>query len=698
MTIFRPHLRFLFKPHFLYFQSPIGKSSRPFSTSQILRTALDMPPPPVDTTQRLAKLRELMAQNKVDVYSMQFRYTIKAPLIITVVYSFFFFLLLALKLCLRKTAISQSTLLHVTGVETLIRITAAFISSFTGSAGCAIVSMSKAALSTDGRYFSQAAKQLDANWTLLKRGVEGVPTWEEWTAEQAENGKVVGVDPSLITAGENLQYSPLTSVIVVNCSYVIADARKLSQTLKTTGGSLIGIDQNLIDAVWGDERPARPANQITVQPVERAGKSFEEKVEDLRKELAAKKRSAMVISTLDEIAWLFNLRGSDIPYNPVFFSYAIVTPSVAELYVDESKLSPEARKHLEGKVILKPYDSIFQASKVLAESKASASSGSSGKFLLSNKASWSLSLALGGEQNVVEVRSPITDAKAIKNEVELEGFRKCHIRDGAALIEYFAWLENALIKEGAQLDEVDGADKLFEIRKKYDLFVGNSFDTISSTGANGATIHYKPEKSTCAVIDPEAMYLCDSGGQYLDGTTDTTRTLHFGEPTEFQKKAYALVLKGHISIDNAIFPKGTTGYAIDSFARQHLWKEGLDYLHGTGHGVGSFLYAEVPLSANNVLSNEPGYYEDGNFGIRLENLVICKEVQTAHKFGDKPFLGFESITLVPFCQKLLDASLLTEAERKWVNDYHARVWEKTSPFFEKDELTTAWLKRETQPI
>lgn len=278
-----------------------------------------------------------------------------------------------------------------------------------------------------------------------------------------------------------------------------------------------------------------------------------------------------------------------IPYNPVFFSYAIVTPSVAELYVDESKLSPEARKHLEGKVVLKPYESIFQASKVLAESKASASSGSSGKFLLSNKASWSLSLALGGEQNVVEVRSPITDAKAIKNEVELEGFRKCHIRDGAALIEYFAWLENALIKEGAKLDEVDGADKLFEIRKKYDLFVGNSFDTISSTGANGATIHYKPEKSTCAIIDPKAMYLCDSGGQYLDGTTDTTRTLHFGEPTEFQKKAYALVLKGHISIDNAIFPKGTTGYAIDSFARQHLWKEGLDYLHGTGHGVGSFL-------------------------------------------------------------------------------------------------------------
>ncbi|KMQ45400.1 Peptidase M24, structural domain [Trichophyton rubrum] len=655
MTIFRPHLRFLFKPHFLYFQSPTGHSSRPLSTSQILRTALDMPPPPVDTTQRLAKLRELMAQNKVDVY------------------------------------IVPSEDSHQSEYIAPCDGRRAFISSFTGSAGCAIVSMSKAALSTDGRYFSQAAKQLDANWILLKRGVEGVPTWEEWTAEQAENGKVVGVDPSLITA---------------------ADARKLSQTLKTTGGSLVGIDQNLIDAVWGDERPARPANQITVQPVERAGKSFEEKVEDLRKELTAKKRSAMVISTLDEIAWLFNLRGSDIPYNPVFFSYAIVTPSVAELYVDESKLSPEARKHLEGKVVLKPYESIFQASKVLAESKASASSGSSGKFLLSNKASWSLSLALGGEQNVVEVRSPITDAKAIKNEVELEGFRKCHIRDGAALIEYFAWLENALIKEGAKLDEVDGADKLFEIRKKYDLFVGNSFDTISSTGANGATIHYKPEKSTCAIIDPKAMYLCDSGGQYLDGTTDTTRTLHFGEPTEFQKKAYALVLKGHISIDNAIFPKGTTGYAIDSFARQHLWKEGLDYLHGTGHGVGSFLnvhegpmgigsraqYAEVPLSASNVLSNEPGYYEDGNFGIRLENLVICKEVQTAHKFGDKPFLGFESITLVPFCQKLLDASLLTEAERKWVNDYHAKVWEKTSPFFEKDELTTAWLKRETQPI
>ncbi|EEQ28899.1 aminopeptidase P [Microsporum canis CBS 113480] len=624
MTLFRSHLRFLFKPRFLYFQSPTGQSSRPFSTSQILRTALDMPPPPVDTTQRLAKLRELMKQNKVDVY------------------------------------IVPSEDSHQSEYIAPCDGRRAFISGFTGSAGCAIVSMSKAALSTDGRYFSQAAKQLDANWKLLKRGVEGVPTWEEWTAEQAENGKVVGVDPSLITA---------------------ADARKLSQTLKATGGSLVGIDQNLIDIVWGDERPARPVTTITVQPVELAGKPFEEKVEALRKELATKKRSAMVIS--------------------------------AEIYVDDSRLSPEARKQLEGKVVLKPYDAIFQASKVLAESKASASDGAaSGKFLLSNKASWSLSLALGGEQNVDEVRSPITDAKAIKNDVELEGFRKCHIRDGAALIEYFAWLENALIKEGAKLDEVDGADKLYEIRKKYDLFVGNSFDTISSTGANGAIIHYKPEKSTCSVIDPKAMYLCDSGGQYKDGTTDTTRTLHFGEPTEFQKKAYALVLKGHISIDNAIFPKGTTGYAIDSFARQHLWREGLDYLHGTGHGVGSFLnvhegpmgigsraqYAEVPLSAKNVLSNEPGYYEDGNFGIRLENLVICKEVETTHKFGDKPFLGFEYITMVPFCQKLLDASLLTEAERKWVNDYHAKVWEKTSPFFEKDELTLNWLKRETQPI
>lgn len=278
-----------------------------------------------------------------------------------------------------------------------------------------------------------------------------------------------------------------------------------------------------------------------------------------------------------------------IPYNPVFFAYAIVTPTTVELYIDDDKLTPEVKAHLGQDVIIKPYDSIFADAKALSESRKQAAGEEGTKFLLSNKASWALSLNLGGEEQVEEIRSPISDSKAVKNETELNGMRACHVRDGAALTEYFAWLENELINKKSTLDEVDAADKLEQTRAKHDLFVGLSFDTISSTGANAAVIHYKPEKGACSVIDPNAVYLCDSGAQYLDGTTDVTRTYHFGTPTALEKKAFTLVLKGLIGIDSAVFPKGTSGFALDVLARQFLWKEGLDYLHGTGHGVGSYL-------------------------------------------------------------------------------------------------------------
>ena len=454
-----------------------------------------------------------------------------------------------------------------------------------------------------------------------------------------------------------------------------------------------------------------------------AGKPYKEKLDDLRKELKKKKTAGMVISMLDEIAWLFNLRGSDIPYNPVFFSYAAVTPHSATLYIDSAKIGPEAKEHLSGTVDIKPYDALFSDLTSIAEAavnevqqngsaeEATKSKPHPTKLLLSNHSSWALSLGLGGEDNVEEARSPVADAKAIKNATELEGMRQCHIRDGAALSEYFAWLEEEL-KNGAWLDEVQAADKLEEIRSKGEHFMGLSFDTISSTGPNAAVIHYKPEPGDCSVIDPKAIYLCDSGAQYYDGTTDTTRTLHFGEPTDMEIKAYTLVLKGVIALDRAVFPKGTTGFAIDAFARQHLWREGLDYRHGTGHGVGSFLnvhegpigigtraaYSEVSLSIGNVISDEPGYYEDGNFGIRIENMIMAREAKTNHKFGDKPWIGFEHVTMVPMCRKLIDPKLLDPEEVDWLNDYHKEIWEKTSGFFTNDERTTKWLKRETVPI
>ncbi|KAH6114600.1 Xaa-Pro aminopeptidase P [Parastagonospora nodorum] len=627
-------------------------ASRAFHTSPALR-AIDMAK--VDTTERLAELRKLMKERKVDVYMVP----------------------------------SEDS--HQSEYIAPCDARRAYISGFTGSAGYAVVTHDKAALATDGRYFNQAEKQLDSNWELLKQGIQDVPTIQEWTADQVEGGKVVGVDPSVVTG---------------------ADARKLAEKIKKKGGEYKAVDDNLVDLVWAAERPARPSEKVIVQPMEYSGKSFDEKVEDLRKELEKKKSLGFVVSMLDEVAWLFNLRGNDIPYNPVFFSYAVITPTVVTLYVDESKLPKEVKDHLGDKVAIRPYEAIFGDITALSKDAfEAADADATKKFLTSNRASWALNKALGGDDKVEEIRSPIGDAKAVKNEVELEGMRQCHIRDGAAISEYFAWLEDQLLNKKATLDEVDGADKLEAIRKKHDKFMGLSFDTISSTGPNGAVIHYKPEKGACSIIDPNAIYLCDSGAQYHDGTTDTTRTLHFTKPTDMEKKAYTLVLKGNIALERAKFPKGTTGFALDSIARQFLWAEGLDYRHGTGHGVGSFLnvhegpigigtrvqYSEVSLAVGNVISDEPGYYEDGKFGIRIENMIMVKEVETNHKFGDKPYLGFEHVTLTPHCRNLVDMTLLTEDEKKFINDYHKEVFEKTSKFFENDKLTMDWLKRETAP-
>jgi len=614
----------------------------------------------VDTTKRLAQLRDLMRQHKLDVY------------------------------------IVPSEDSHQSEYIAPCDARREYICGFTGSAGTAVITLEKAALATDGRYFNQASKQLDSNWLLLKQGMEDVPTWQEWTTEQAEGGKTVGVDPTVITA---------------------SDARKLSETLKKKShATLVGVPENLVDKIWKD-RPLRPTEKVIVLNEKYAGKSYKEKLDDLRKDLKKKKAAGMVVSMLDEVAWLFNLRGSDIPYNPVFFSYAAVTPNSATLYVDSSKLGPEVKEYLGTTVEIKPYDALFSDLTDIAETAANevqqngTTKSHEPKLLLSNKSSWALNLGLGGDDKVEEARSPIADAKAIKNDNELEGMRQCHIRDGAALIKYFAWLEHELLN-GSWIDEVQGADKLEEIRSKGEHFMGLSFDTISSTGPNAAVIHYKPEPGNCSVIDPKAIYLCDSGAQYLDGTTDTTRTLHFGEPSEMEIKAYTLVLKGVIALDRAVFPKGTTGFAIDAFARQHLWREGLDYRHGTGHGVGSFLnvhegpigigtraaYSEVSLSIGNVISDEPGYYEDGNFGIRIENMIMAKEARTNHKFGDKPWIAFEHVTMVPMCRKLIDPTLLATEERDWLNHYHKEVWEKTNGFFKNDERTTRWLRRETASI
>lgn len=334
-----------------------------------------------------------------------------------------------------------------------------FICGFDGSAGCAVISQDKAVLATDGRYFNQASKQLDSNWTLLKQGIQDVPTWQEWCADESTGQKVVGVDPTLLTS---------------------STAEKLETDIQKKGGSgLKAVNDNLVDLVWGKDRPARPNEPVKLLPLKYAGEDTKEKLTGLRKELAKKQLSCFVVSMLDEIAWLFNLRGSDIPYNPVFFSYALITADEASLYIDAAKLTEDSKSYLaESGVTIKPYEGLFEDANQLR-----VNSTGDKKYAISTKGSWALKLALGGEQLVDELRSPVGDFKAKKNDTELEGMRQCHIRDGAALTAYFAWLEDQLVNKKAVIDEVTAADKLEELRSKLKDFVGLSFPTISSTGA-----------------------------------------------------------------------------------------------------------------------------------------------------------------------------------------------------------------------
>ena len=427
-----------------------------------------------------------------------------------------------------------------------------FISSFSGSAGTAVVTREKALLWTDGRYYLQASNQLGSEWQLMKMGLKDVPSIKDYLKEELRKDDIVGIDGKLFT---------------------IDNASELKKELGERGILLKHFDSNFVDQVWKDQ-PAEPIAPVKVLDIMYAGKTVDEKLNLLRTEITKNHSELAVISALDEICWLFNLRGNDIDFNPVFKAFSVVALNDVTLYIDNRKLSETVVQHLEN-VKIAPYEQIYAD---LENCKQ--------KVLVNGKTNLALIEAIGA--NYVLKPSPVEMTKAIKNSTELEGFRQCHKRDAVALCRYFSWLEHQL-KSGAIVTEASGADHLEKLRSELDLFQGLSFDTISSTGANGAIIHYKPEHGTCKVIELSQMYLCDSGGQYLDGTTDVTRTMHFGTPTNEEKECFTRVLKGHIEIDKLVFPSGTTGYRIDSMARMHLWQAGLDFRHGTGHGVGSFL-------------------------------------------------------------------------------------------------------------
>ena len=575
---------------------------------------------------------------------------------------------------------------HASEYPALSDLRRGFITGFNGSAGCAVVTQDKALLFTDGRYFLQAGQQLEPGvWTLMRLGVPDVPSWQEWLTQSLPKHTRVGVDPSVVSAEE---------------------ARTLGADLATAGAELVPHRENLVDLIW-EGRPSRPQEPVFALPDTITGEPFVQKLERLRDELGKKHAYGFVATMLDEVAWLFNLRGNDVPFNPVFFAFAVVTRDETLLYVHEKQLTDEARAHLGSAVTLRPYDAFYTDLRAMG-----ARLSPTQKLLIGKRASLAVYDAIGAEHTLID-RSIIVDQKSIKNPVEIDGFREAHVRDGAALVSYFAWLEEEL-HAGRTVTETDGARALERFRAQHADFRGLSFSTISSTGPNGAVIHYSPPEEGSPPIEANSLYVCDSGAHFTFGTTDVTRTLHFGEPTAYQKRCFTRVLQGHVALDQAVFPYNTTGYVIDALARAPGWRDHLQYLHGTGHGVGHYLnvheppmgigtrlvFNETGLKAGMVISNEPGYYLDGHWGIRIENLVVVQPHTLPNGEPEPPssrgFLRFEHITLVPIQTKLIDPELLSPAEREWVNSYHDEVLTKLRPVLEKmgDQRALRWLEKE----
>uniref|UniRef100_A0A2M4BHK4 Putative xaa-pro aminopeptidase n=1 Tax=Anopheles marajoara TaxID=58244 RepID=A0A2M4BHK4_9DIPT len=563
----------------------------------------------------------------------------------------------------------------------------AFVSGFDGSAGTAVVTEREALLWTDGRYYQQATKQLDSNWTLMKEGLPSTPSIDAWLAKMLKPGSRVGVDANLITTAA---WNPLQT------------------SLKTADCSLLAVEPNLIDLLW-QEQPGVPHNPLLPLGTTFAGRTVAEKLECVRAKLTEKRASVLVVSALDEIAWLLNLRGTDIDYNPVFFAYVIVTPEQLHLFIDPVQIVPPVLEHFGAngvEVQVHPYDQVHTVLRQLAEQ------ASTQLVWISSGSSYALSALIPEEKRFHDI-TPIQLMKAVKNDTEAKGMRDCHRRDGVALCQYFAWLERTLAA-GGTVDEISGATQLERFRAAQPHYQGLSFTTISASGPNGSIIHYHPLPETNRPITDRELYLCDSGAQYLDGTTDVTRTMHFGTPTAEEIRAFTYVLKGQIALGTAIFPRKVKGQFLDTIARKALWDIGLDYGHGTGHGIGHFLNVhEGPmgigirlmpndpgLEENMFLSNEPGYYKDGQFGIRIEDIVQVVTANVGTNFDGRGALTFSTITMCPIQTQLIDVSLLTPAERQHINSYHERVRDELLPLLREanDAETIAWLERATTPI
>lgn len=547
----------------------------------------------------------------------------------------------------------------------------AWLSGFSGSAGVCVVTADKAGLWTDSRYWLQAAQQLEnSGIELYKMFSPGVPDFRKWLAQELPLSGNLGFDGSLLSVKEVALLEKELGFKKIKLSY----------------------KEDLVGLIW-DERPEIPAGAAKILPLEFAGESINGKVKQVREELAKLRSDYHVISALDEIAWLFNIRGKDIKYNPVVISYAFLSQDDLCLFIDQRKLTNETKAELEQSgVKFFPYDNIFEFLSLMPQSK---------KLLLDpNKVSLKLKEAINCE--VVEGKSIITRLKSMKNETEQEGIRQAHIQDGVALARFLYWLDQNAGKK--ELDEYSLGEILHDFRKEGQYFQGDSFNPIIGYKGNGAIVHYSAQPETAAKIEAEGLLLIDSGGQYLNGTTDVTRTISLGEVTEEEKEYFTLVLSGHIELAMAKFPKNASGAMVDTYTRTALWKRGVDYGHGTGHGVGHYLCVHEgpqgissknyePLLPGSVTTNEPGMYLEGKFGIRTENIMICKVSETT-VYGD--FCEFETVTLCPIDRKLVNPGLLSKEQLTWLNRYHTEVYEKLSPHL-TDEIRQ-WLKLQTQPI
>lgn len=551
----------------------------------------------------------------------------------------------------------------------------AWISGFNGSAGTAVVTMTSAALWTDSRYFLSAEEQLKGTeFQLMKLRIPGTPSIAEWLGKELADvaSPEVGLD------GWVNSYAATSSLI--------SDLRK-------AGGITVRTNLDPLAEIWKD-RPSIPENPVEIQPLEYAGEDATSKIQRIRKALRTYHADGMLVSALDDIAWTLNLRGTDVHCNPVFVGYLLIASDKVSLFVDEAKVSAEVRAYLEAHgVSLYNYNKVEDGLKEYSEYNI---------LLDGNETSYYLWKTVKC-QEIVAKTSPIPAMKAVKCEAEIAGYRRAMLRDGVAMVKFLKWLVPAVEAGGQTEMSIDR--KLTSLRAEQDLFRDISFDTIAGYQAHGAIVHYEASPETDAPLKPEGFLLLDSGAQYQDGTTDITRTIALGPVTEEMKHIYTLVLKGHIQLELAKFPDGASGTQLDALARECMWREGLNFLHGTGHGVGSYLnvhegphqvrmeYMPAPLRSGMTVTDEPGLYLAGKFGVRIENTLLIKDYMDT-EFGK--FLQMESLTLCPIDTAPVDVDMLLPEELNWLNSYHAEVYAKLAPYLDEEEQI--WLKNATKPI